>query len=593
MITVDYDLKNHTAKIACTDQTIEYQWNKVRRLVEDNAEISNIVNLKEINLPWWCFLSIRSELEKTLRINNLDIEVTDTIKTFLERAQVHENEYIKKRKEYSDEKIIKELLSKGFTRKLTEHQLRNLKTLLNYPAAATFSVPGAGKTTEALAYFALKKEEKDRLLVVSPRNAFSAWEEELFNCMPKSNLKITRLQGTDDIRYALERTFDISLITYQQFYRVQDEIAQRLMQGDFFMFLDESHRIKRGYSGVYGSSILSVCHLAKYKLVMSGTPLPNSIDDLIPQFTFLYPEIPVSSDDVREKFQPLYVRTTKTELGIKPPIRKLWTFDMKPAQKTLYENIISETRRSLEGMRLDDRTLFNQISKSMVRLMQVNTDPSLLVNTELNGNELFLAAINEGPAIKIEEACHLARNLAQSGQKSIIWTQFVDSVENIADLLSDLNAQFIHGGVCTDEDEENYESRESIIKRFHSDSACFVLVANPAACSEGISLHKVCHHAIYVDRNYNAAHYLQSEDRIHRLGLDPNQDTFIHIFSCKGSIDEAIAQRLELKIQRMGQVLNDTGLSIEPIETIDESNGLTFEDVLAFKALIMGEGKDA
>jgi SNF2 family DNA or RNA helicase len=265
---------------------------------------------------------------------------------------------------------------------------------------------------------------------------------------------------------------------------------------------------------------------------------------------------------------------------------------MKPAQRALYDNIISETRRSLEGMRLDDRTLFNQISKSIVRLMQINTDPSLLTNTELNQNDLFASAIGEGPAIKIEEACHLARNLAYAGQKSIIWTQFVDSVENIADLLSDLHAEYIHGGVETDEDEENWESRESIIKRFHDDPTCFVLVANPAACSEGISLHKICHNAIYVDRNYNAAHYLQSEDRIHRLGLDPNQDTFVHLLSCKESIDQAIAERLEAKIARMGQVLNDE-LSIEPSEAMDESSGLTFEDVVAFRAHILGEGKHA
>ena len=65
------------------------------------------------------------------------------------------------------------------------------------------------------------------------------------------------------------------------------------------------------------------------------------------------------------------------------------------------------------------------------------------------------------------------------------------------------------------------------IKRFHEYPNAFVLVANPAACSESISLHTVCHHAIYLDRNYNAGQYLQSEDRVHRLGLPPGQKTII------------------------------------------------------------------
>ena len=84
-----------------------------------------------------------------------------------------------------------------------------------------------------------------------------------------------------------------------------------------------------------------------------------------------------------------------------------------------------------------------------------------------------------------------------------------------------MGADFIHGGVDAG-DENDFDTREGKIKRFHTDDTCKVLVANPAACSEGISLHKVCQNAIYLDRSFNAAHYMQSEDRIHRLGLAPD-----------------------------------------------------------------------
>lgn len=62
-----------------------------------------------------------------------------------------------------------------------------------------------------------------------------------------------------------------------------------------------------------------------------------------------------------------------------------------------------------------------------------------------------------------------------------------------------------------------------------------VMVANPAAASEGVSLHRVCHHAIYLDRTFNAAHYLQSEDRIHRFGLPKDQETIVEIVECEES----------------------------------------------------------
>jgi len=88
------------------------------------------------------------------------------------------------------------------------------------------------------------------------------------------------------------------------------------------------------------------------------------------------------------------------------------------------------------------------------------------------------------------------------------------------------------------------------------------LVANPAAASEGISLHKICHTAIYVDRSFNAAHYLQSVDRIHRLGLAPGVGTNIEIIECRKTIDEVVYERLKSKVDRMAEVLKDKSLKI-------------------------------
>ena len=223
-----------------------------------------------------------------------------------------------------------------------------------------------------------------------------------------------------------------------------------------------------------------------------------------------------------------------------------------------------------------------------MRLIQSLSEPALLLNTELSEIAPLRGALAEGASPKIREACRIARNLASEGKKTIIWTQFVQNVESIADMLSDIGAEYIHGGVETDEDEENTESRESKIRRFHDDNSCMVLVANPAACSEGISLHKVCHHAVYVDRNYNAAQYLQSEDRIHRLGLSPSENTYITILHCPGTLDDSIERRLIEKIRLMSEVLNDTSLRIEPIEIVDEVSGFTDDDIADIRAILLG-----
>lgn len=84
------------------------------------------------------------------------------------------------------------LKSAGFVRNFTDQQLRNVSKLALLPAGATFSVPGAGKTTEALATFAVRAEPGDRLLVIAPKNAFAAWDEQIETCLPSFGHKFLR-----------------------------------------------------------------------------------------------------------------------------------------------------------------------------------------------------------------------------------------------------------------------------------------------------------------------------------------------------------------------------------------------------------------
>ena len=91
----------------------------------------------------------------------------------------------------------------------------------------------------------------------------------------------------------------------------------------------------------------------------------------------------------------------------------------------------------------------------------------------------------------------------------------------------------------------------SKLKEFKISKEPNVLIANPAACAESISLHKVCHHAIYLDRTFNCGQYLQSLDRIHRIGLSKDEKVFYHILQAENSIDETIHRRLNEKEKNM------------------------------------------
>jgi len=222
-------------------------------------------------------------------------------------------------------------------------------------------------------------------------------------------------------------------------------------------------------------------------------------------------------------------------------------------------------------------------------MLQAASNPLLLSGSKISETELVANAIKEGGSEKLAFTCQLTRKLVKEGKKVLIWSSFVNTVEHLAVLLEDIGAHFIHGGVPTGEEDEAFDTRESKIRDFNNPrSECKVLIANPAACSEGISLHKTCHHAIYIDRNYNAAHYLQSEDRIHRIGLTPETDTHIYILKSIGTIDESVDRRLIAKVSAMAEVLNDSSLNIRPLDfdSEDEYNGLDSDDIIDIKNML-------
>lgn len=156
--------------------------------------------------------------------------------------------------------------------------------------------------------------------------------------------------------------------------------------------------------------------------------------------------------------------------------------------------------------------------------------------------------------------------------KVLIWTSFVQNVLFLEKLLARFNPVVLYGSIGTGSEEDS-DTREGRIRRFHRDAHCRVMIANPAACGESISLHHVCHHAIYLDRTFNAAHYLQSVDRIHRLGLPENVVTRVEILEARRTVDGRVTRRLKTKITAMGTILDDPGLAAlvyDPEDVIEE-----------------------
>jgi SNF2 family DNA or RNA helicase len=600
MLNIDYREKDRRALISWEQSDEQAPWLEViKRLIFDHTDDSTQESGFLISLPWWNFTSLRPQLldifsgyglilNQSLYISKSATELLRSSKRAAEGYNLARNA-----NPVSVNDLLSGLKNAGFERELSPEQIRNVCKIAALPAAATFSVPGAGKTTEALAYFFYKATSKDCLLVIAPKNAFASWDEQLTDCMPHLKAEFIRLGGQggkDSIPKLLATNPRFMLITYQQLSRVSDMIAAHCAQHKVFVFLDESHRIKSGVNKLTARAALGLAHLPVGKLLLSGTPMPQSVDDLIPQFAFLYPEIPSDSNNVIELIRPVYVRTNKKELGLPSVTREIVKLDMAPMQYELYKLMKFEVaREAASALTIRNKQAFRSLGRSVARLLQFISNPSLL-SSDIGfiNPDLLTATLAEGDGPKLKYVLNKARLLAHNNQKVLIWSSFVKNVEYIADRLSDFGAVYIHGGVDTG-DETDDETREGKIKLFHDDPNTRVMVANPAAASEGVSLHRICHHAIYLDRTFNAAHYLQSEDRIHRFGLAKDQKTTIEIVECRGSIDETVRERLMYKIGKMAEALEDSSLHPDPIpidpngiEDMDEySTGLTQDDIQA------------
>jgi SNF2 family DNA or RNA helicase len=168
--------------------------------------------------------------------------------------------------------------------------------------------------------------------------------------------------------------------------------------------------------------------------------------------------------------------------------------------------------------------------------------------------------------------------VSENHRKVIIWCIFVDSINSINNLLSDNNisVKSIYGVTPI-------VDRTRIINDFKN-NGFDVLITNPHTLGESISLHQVCHDAIYFEFSYNLVHLLQSKDRIHRLGLPEDAITqwyFLeNVYKWKYSqysFDDKIYKRLKDKEKNMLDAIENN--EFEDPSTSQEDIELIFKDI--------------
>lgn len=581
-IVVKYDISSRCGFLTVEAPTANTIWERLKQSASANGSEVRITELA-IELSWPSVLDILRDYgtRDQQRAYNFrfkpDAEALSRIQEFSAARKKVQEAQGSLTLTVSEADVRTRLRDLGFTRDLKWFQVRDIRHLLSIQNGANFSVPGAGKTTVAFALHLLTKQIGAHVLVVCPKAAFPAWNEIVKDTMDPIGPDTEPFQVLSGSGHAIETMLTSGgtrfVINYDLLIQHPAIIGAYLARQPVHLILDESHRMKAGEASQRGALLLGLAPLPIRRDVLSGTPMPQSPSDLVSQLNFLWPgqglglEISKGAPP-REVLGSLYVRTTKEELGLPPRYTHFHQVGMGQGQLALYGLVRSESLRQLSNIR-SGHIDFAGARKSVMRLLQLSSNPLLAlraITTDIAGinSGLVDQVVEDGPSPKMLAVADMARELAKNGRKSVIWTIFTDTIEQMLLMLADLNPVALYGAVPSG-NASDPETREGRLRRFHLDDDCMVMIANPAAAGEGISLHTVCHEALYLDRSYVSTHFLQSIDRIHRLGLDPNEITNVHIFQTRapqglGCIDHSVSRRLATKVRAMQQLLDDRDL---------------------------------
>lgn len=512
------------------------------------------------------------------------------------------------------------------TRKLKPHQLKAAYHLYLIHNGANFSVPGSGKTSVVLSvYEKLREEGKVNVLfVVGPPACFGPWKNEFQDTLgrkPKQKVLAGGDKGSRKSEYFAnsDNKLELYLTTFQTLINDQKEINTFFSQKgiNVFLVIDEAHYIKQ-VNGNWASAVLNIAKHSKFRCILTGTPIPKSFSDIYNLFDFLWPKNETIESSARIKLQTLertnkideaktilgnrvgslFYRVRKKDLGLTEQVfHEPIILPMNKYEKTIYEAIERKIRHYAMDDYLQNIDFIDKLKRGrMIRLRQSVSYLHLLIKAIENYDEDILEDEKdlryivrdydklELPA-KLEYLTKKVGELQKQKQKVVIWTNFVGTIEKLERHFNKklgLYCRSIYGKTPIEQSTiADEKTREEIRDEFvNLKSGLDILIANPAACAESISLHKTCHNAIYYDLTYNCAQYLQSLDRIHRVGGSEEIEAHYYFLQYENSIDQDILSNLRKKAERMSRII-DEDYRIYSLDMFDDED----EEINAYNRL--------
>ena len=510
-----------------------------------------------------------------------EIELLDKLSTLVKlppRISAYKDELMKVQTAVDDMRIKKNvtpIIQPQVKANLFQHQIRGYNmALINFTLRRGFGFlfeMGCGKTLTAIAVAGtLYAEHKiNKLLVVAPTSVCSVWPEDFgkfadFPHLEKIMLgtKSQRLKQLKELESFPCEALKVAVINYESVWR--DDIFDKLVDFNANMIIcDESQRIKT-HDAQQSKAMHKLGDLARYKLILSGTPVQNNAVDLYSQYRFLDPTVFGNNfykfrnrfcvmggfnkrqivnykdlDLLIKKEHSIAYRVTKKEaLDLPEQTFETRYITLTPSEKKLYNTLKKESATELaNGETISASTVLTKL----LRLQQF-TGGFVIADGEEKPQQIGSGKINALEDIVDDY-------VIDSGKKLVIFARFRAELDLIQKLLDKKKLKYgvIYGDI-------KLSDRGEIVKDFQENEETKVFLAQIDTAGLGITL-TAADTCVYYSVNFNYAAYSQSLARIHRIG-QRNTCTYIHL-TTKGTVDELIMKALHKKEDLAKTIVDD------------------------------------
>lgn len=448
------------------------------------------------------------------------------------------------------------------------HWLERLRTM--FLGGILADDMGLGKTLQAIvALSQIQKEDSSTALIVCPTSLLYNWKEEFHKFNPK--LKVMVVDGIPTNRKKIISQVAKYSAIITSYTLLQKDIENYKSVTFSYVILDEAQHIKnRGTRNARSVKLVR----SQHKIILSGTPIENSLDELWSLFDFLMPGFLSSYDRfiekyirvtgeeqvknleyLRKKVSPFILRRMKSDvLKDLPPVSEIiYHCQLSEVQQELYRSYAQSARDEL--VKLVERDGFDRVQihvlATLTRLKQICCHPAIFAKEKPE----------EGDSAKYDMLLELLQTLMEGKHKTVVFSQYTQMLKIMRDDLEQQGIRFAYL-------DGSSKNRLEVVKQFNEDPSIFVFLVSLKAGGTGLNLIGA-DTVIHYDMWWNPAVENQATDRVHRLGQQKSVSSYKLI--TLGTIEEKIAEMQKRK----------KGLVKKVISCDDEAiSKLTWEDVL-------------